>query len=241
MVAIIADLITWKAKDAKFRDPDNPWRAILGVYAGRRIKKPGKNLKAVRSVSGTPTRDRHIPDLGDYMFNELVSASWGSPVPSDTPPEAEPEHPGEANSQPEGAGDEMQASGEDPIGSDRVTANASAEDDVAETEPLTPARAQVWAEAIFERNPFKTSIYWPKEGVERDDYSPDKLVPALERWVASEDTWGGAERFLAAARLGRGREFIEQERQSGIRVLTKDLLAGDDKALAQARAVGLTA
>ena len=76
MVAIIADLITWKAKDARFGDPDNPWRAVLQIYAGRRIGKPGTKIKAKRSVSGNPTRDRHHHDLGDYMFNEMVSASW---------------------------------------------------------------------------------------------------------------------------------------------------------------------
>lgn len=77
-IAIIADLVTWKAKGATNKDPDNPWRAILAIYAGRVIQKPGRTGKAKRSVPGTPTRARHRGGVEDYMFNEMVEPSWES-------------------------------------------------------------------------------------------------------------------------------------------------------------------
>ncbi len=75
-VAIIADLIIWKAKDARFQNADNPWRQVLGIYAGRRIDKPYSGGRKGASVSGTPRPDRHHVGAGDYRFDEMVSAAW---------------------------------------------------------------------------------------------------------------------------------------------------------------------
>ncbi len=79
-VAIISDLIIWTAKDAKFLDPKNPWRQVLGIYAGRKIDKPGKKGRNGGSVPGTPKPDRHNMGSGDYRFDEMVPAEWGMAI-----------------------------------------------------------------------------------------------------------------------------------------------------------------
>jgi len=87
-VAIIADLIRWKAKDARFRDPDNPWRAVLGTYAERIIVQPGRKFVASLSTPGTPTKPRHVSSDRHYMFNEMFREL--PPVPAATPVPAPP-------------------------------------------------------------------------------------------------------------------------------------------------------
>lgn len=80
IVAIIADLIAWKAKDARFIDAENPWRDVLTLYADRVIEKPGKANGTPRSIPGTPVRSRYPGGTEHYMFNEMVRAGWGTPT-----------------------------------------------------------------------------------------------------------------------------------------------------------------
>lgn len=78
-VAILADLIIWKAKDAKFQNADNPWRDVLSIYASRKIDRPHSGGRKGASVPGTPEPDRHNMGMGDYRFDEMVSAAWDLP------------------------------------------------------------------------------------------------------------------------------------------------------------------
>jgi hypothetical protein len=89
-VAIISDLIIWKAKDPKFSNPDNPWRRVLGIYATRKIDKPLKKGRSGASKSGVPKVDRHNMGIGDYRFDEMVSAAWGVHVATIEPEPIEP-------------------------------------------------------------------------------------------------------------------------------------------------------
>ncbi len=75
-VAIIADLMIWKAKDATFKKPENPWRDVLAVYATRKIDMPTKHGRKGGSVPGAPRPDRHNTGSGDYRFDEMIGASW---------------------------------------------------------------------------------------------------------------------------------------------------------------------
>jgi hypothetical protein len=243
-VAIIADMISWKAKDPRYKESANPWRDVLSVYATRRIEKPGKGEKAVRSVLGTPMRNRHIRELGDYMFNEMVEPSWlpitlstidamgGSGAPAKSASST-----GDAEL---GRVPHADAAKKEPIaGADAVpesrqgVANGDAEE-------LSPSRAREIAEAIFDRNPIKMGIYWPRDWTDRDDYDPVRLVAALEAWVASGTAWTGAEDFLAEAKLGRGRQFIDARRLWGIERLADRLASAEPTAIEEARGAGLT-
>lgn len=243
MVAIIADLITWKAKDAKFRDPDNPWRAVLQVYASRRIRKPlTRHSKAARSVPGTPTRDRHISDLGDYMFNEMVSAAWGTI--DDTPSERPIEVPGpvmfDCSIYPEEPVTVPAVEQEGEVGtidSDNAGDVAAVENE-GKPDTLTPARAQAWAELVYDPLGWRMRIYWPP-GYEQGNFDPATLIPALEEWIASGKAWPRVESFLAAVRNGDGAKFIEECRQNSIRFFARRLLDGDPEVLAEARNAGI--
>lgn len=245
MVAIIADLVTWKAKDAKFRNPDNPWRAVLQVYATRRIGKPtSRKRKADRSVPGTPTRNRHIRDMGDYMFNELVSAAWTTETSAPVTAQAEKEavsatsdcsvYPDD-HDKPAGDGEPVYVEGQDrPEGCGEATTIPDRSDG-----ELTPARAQAVAEVIVDRHPFHLPYYWPKEGVTVGDLDPTRLVPALQAWVDRGDAWLGAHHFLAAAMRGTGAEFIEDRRRHAVEKVMQGLLDGDQRAVDDAREVGI--
>lgn len=80
-IAILADLVTWKAKDATFKDANNPWRAILTIYADRVIVKPGDTGKAERSMPGVPQQARYEGCRGHYMFSTMVQPEWSAITP----------------------------------------------------------------------------------------------------------------------------------------------------------------
>lgn len=239
MVAIIADLITWKAKDAKFRNPDNPWRTVLQVYASRRIQKPlSKHSKAARSVPGTPTRDRHISDLGDYMFNEMVSAAWGTNDDRSSERPVEVPEPVMLDctiypEEPETVPANEQESEVDTDKLDDAGGVAAVEDD-GNPDTLTPVRAQACAEVVYDPLGWRMGIYWPP-GHEQGNFDSSTLIPALEKWIASGKAWAGAESFLAAVRDGDGATYIAGCRENAINSFVQRLLNGDPEALAGAR------
>lgn len=103
--------------------------------------------------------------------------------------------------------------------------------------PITLAEATEIAEQIYEQDPYRAKLLWPKKGIARGDYNLDRLIPALENWIA-EDGWIAAQKFLDEARLGRAREFIEESRRRDVQFIAKELVDGDQYTLAEARRFG---
>lgn len=254
-IAIIADLIRWKVKDPRRGEADNPWNAVFGAYAGRLLVKSGRtsvNVNA-RSVPGVPTPPISRNDPTYYIFANLTAAPTHSvavravPVASDAVSASMPLTEVKISVDLKPSVTEMppaeidvavpRSESRDDAETSTLPVNANTED-VSGGQAITPERAREMADAIYAKNPIKLGIYWPLEWVDREDYAPERLVPALERWVATGKAWTGAEQFLDAARLGQAREFMERVRSRGVAWLTADLLKGEESALKQARSVG---
>lgn len=235
-VAIIADLIRWKAHDPRYKVADTPWRLVLAIYAGRLILKPSSGTKVVRSVAGSPMPPVRYTDPHHYMFNEMVDPAWGGTAL----PTGKADLPSPETIEPLAAGsDDADAHRAlaDP-GDGAVNDDAPQEVAAPKVPKISEAQARTMAEAIFERNPIWSGMYWPDEGVEQYDYNPDQLIPALERYVASGSAWSGSREFLEAARAGKAREFIADRRQDKVRRLTADLMRREEHAIEMARDAG---
>lgn len=259
-VAIIADMIRWKANDARHENADTPWRAVIQIYSNRLILKADRGVTVKRSKPGTPVRGKRYTSPSYYMFNEMLKPHWSAPQARDAHAadddirENKPataavtaledgsitdKEPGcdarERGHTPEGR-PENAALGED-------TQNINGADDgltvaQAANAPIDDERARSLAEAVYAADQIRMKIYWPSD-IQEGDYDPVNLIPALERFVASDRNWPGAERFLDAARRGEAQRFIENCREEGIGYLARQLKAGEDKALATARKHGL--
>jgi hypothetical protein len=70
-VAIIADLIMWKAKDPTYFQKENPWRDVMNIYTKRVITRPTGERKAKLSRPGTPQPGTR-GDPGDYLFSKQM-------------------------------------------------------------------------------------------------------------------------------------------------------------------------
>lgn len=266
-VAIVADMLAWKAKDPKYKDQDNPWRAVLGVYAGRRIEKPGRAGKAVRSVSGTPTRNRHIADLGDYMFNEMIKPDWAPAAANSAAPDAVEAGPASTtfdcstylNEAERLVLDVHPKATPTAVVAPPVTASddagnvASEADELGSTVPggpparsieavalaaIDPEQARLIAETIFATNPIKMAIYWPRGWGDQNDFEPTRLIAALEAWVAKGKVWTGGMQFFAAAKQGKAREFIADRRRAGISALASRIIDREESTWEQAKEAG---
>jgi hypothetical protein len=71
-VAIVADLVMWKAKDPTYLEKENPWRGVMGIYAKRIIARPTGDQKAKLSRPGTPQPGTR-GDPGDYLFSKQMT------------------------------------------------------------------------------------------------------------------------------------------------------------------------
>lgn len=243
VLAIICDMIMWDGHDRDMQDPDSPMPAIFELYGSRLILKPGQFCDRSRSTPGVPKAKVKYTDPDYYLFGGLVpvvaddsDTEGGRDLEGD---DAAPVHDdlpwggSEGDSKPP-PGPVSKAS-PPPL---PIVLHARDDERVAEAEaPMSPEYAQRIAESVFEKSPVKMGIYWPKE-IERGDFDEARLIPALERWVASDDNWTGAERFLAAARRGEARAFIDDTRRSSIASLATRLAKGDRVALDEARRVG---
>ena len=267
-VAILGDLHRWKAEDPKYLNPDNPWRLLYNIYATRLIAVPGSGRSAKRSVVGVPVRTKRYAADKWYMFNEVVAQfGTALVIPSITPTIVSPPLSSAAPvvvpsvslqtasvvvvapavPAPRASAEGIPAAEEAPSPTSIVEEDAGMATEVGSADgnaeagslrQLSHGRAFAIAEALYERDAYRIGIFWPKEGVARDDYTPETLIPALQRWVASDDNWIGAENFLAAALAGHAREFIDGKRSAGISRLAAALIQRDEESLAQARRHG---
>jgi hypothetical protein len=249
VIAIVSDILMWAGADPDLLDPDSPLHALLETYAGRLILTPGQFGAASRSKPGVPVRQVKYTDPEYYMFNEAaqtgVDVTAGTKLEPAVSSKAVDDDDDAARPASHGitCGQKCDSKGEDaPVAAARVAVPVipimSGAAPPAVSQPITPDDARRIAEAVFDTNPYKMGIYWPR-GVERDDYELARLIPALEQWVASGEAWGGASNFLAAARLGEAREFIREERELGVRYFARRLLEGDERALKEVREAGL--
>ena len=257
-VAIIADLIRWKANDARYKKADNPWRGVLRDYANRLILEADYGVTVKQSIRGTPVRGKRYTSPKYYMFNEMVKPHWSAAPAAptnagdqydDDQATAVPDQTEQAVSaaqnlvaieqvdmpEPGTAASEQVALGDDTAQEEADQERPSVQ---AGEIQIDAERARIIAEGIFTADRWRMKIYWPAD-VQEGDYEPSALIPALERMVGSSRSWSGAERFLEAARRGEARQFIETRRADGIAYLATQLQAGEDKALAAAREFGL--
>ena len=240
VLAIICDMIMWDGHDRDMQDTDSPMPAIFELYGSRLILKPGQFYDRSRSKPGVAKAKVKYTDPDYYLFGELV------PVASD---DSGLEGYGTAPVQEGGPTGTSDGDAEPPLSPVSVlevsappltiVLRAGAHERVVEAEArMSPESAQRVAETVFETSPVKMGIYWPKE-IEPGDFDESRLLPALERWVASDDNWSGAERFLAAVRGNEARAFIDETRRSSITSFATRLTNGDQAALDEARRVGV--
>lgn len=252
VIAIVSDILMWAGADPDMLDPDSPLPAILDVYGTRLILTPGQSGERSRSRPGVPVRQVKYTDPEYYMFNEValpaVAIVPGKKV--EAPPELAAVE--EAEPTPAPIGTETVPTVVAPVAMPDRTPAASAEPEPepepapapstpssreASDQPISAELAQRIAEAVFNGNPFKLGIYWPKNGYPVGDYEPARLIPALEKAI-EDDPWDGWMDFLAAARRGQASEFIKGKRRSGVTHLAIQLQRGDERALGEARAAG---
>lgn len=181
------------------------------------------------------------------MFNELIEPHWGVSTHAQPIPSA-----AGASRQDTSAAPKIENASL-PVVADATLAVVEAELEtsscavsgvseatqaVQDGAPETSESALEVAEAVCDAHPDKLGVYWPDIGISQGDYEPSRLIPALEQWVTSSDTWTGAGRFLKAARIGQAREFIEDRRRSGITSFAARLSKGERSALRDAGAAG---
>jgi hypothetical protein len=235
-IAIISDLIRWDGHDPHMKDSTSPVPQVVEIYRSRLLLTPGQLGSGARSVP-EPLTGRLSKGSNFYVFDHLVPAASNVSQAADIA--ASKESPTEVKST-NVEGDEPayampQAAPATPTGNDVAGVAEPIEDGHA----MTPTRAKIYAEFLADNHRFQVALYWPKDGVTRDDYEPDRLAPALEKWIASGGAWSGAEAFLVAVRQGQGREFIAERRAMAIARLTPLLLNGDKHTVDDARSLGL--
>lgn len=208
-LAIICDLIRWDGHDPELVDPASPMPPIFGLYSNRTILKPGQFGDKSRSAATAPVRPIRRSDPQCYMFGDLVAGS-DEAVPSELVPAAVSEH------QEEGA-----------LSAETLPEEAAAADSLREV-----------AEKLHDADPIKVDIYWPRGGYPIGDFTPERLIPALEQWIA-DDAWPGARDFLEAARRGEARQFIDHIREEAIGRIAAALMDGDPGTVERARSAGL--
>lgn len=222
MIAIVSDLLRWDGHDPETSDPDSPLAQVFAIYANRSILKPGQVVVEPRSAPGVPPRAVRYTDPVYYMFDELIPKAF---------------HGAEAAVAKTAGADIIDA----PIYAieppDIAVDIATSSDPVdLGMQLLTPLSAKAYAERIADH---RMAAYWPEEGGEYRSYDMDKLLPALRRSADSGEAPAGVAMFSDAASNGRAREFFEDVRERIITKVTTELLAGDDRALADARSLNL--
>lgn len=256
--AVLADLIRWKAHDPRFKDADNPWRALLQSYAGRLIVRARNGVTVARSKPGTPVRGTKHTSPSYYMFNEMVDPLWDLPSGTIEPTTVQEEK-GEIPTK------------DDKIKNSREASDVSTENSVIETvdqrslnssEPLVasrdplrpqehpvfateavglqlnPDQARALAEEVFRRDPAVMGSFWPRD-IDQGDFEPCRLIAALERMVAEHKDWPFARDFLDAAQRGEGRTFFVELTECQIRNMAIRLENGLPRAVAQAQRLGV--
>lgn len=243
MMAIISDLLRWDGQDPEWADPDSPVPAVFEIYASRVLMVPSKTSDKKRSYCGiAPAQVRATDPLyWDFSRRPPIGAPF-EPNDADARVSVEPLDPVAPLEQVTPIIVVTEPPEQDvfavaPSVPKAAVANEQPEP-VPALGPLSRARAQEMAEFIADNHPQRIPRFWPPEGVERGDYDSDMLVPALKRWCHSQRTISG-EAFLGAAYNGQAREFIENQRRVMVQRLTDGLLAGEDRALEEARFVGL--
>lgn len=238
IIAIASDIIMWAGADPDLLDPDSPLRDILEVYATRLILTPGQFGDKSRSQPGVPVRQVKYTDPEHYLFNEAAQPAVDIAAGTKPEPAVKSVAVYDDNEAPA-------APVEGERAQETITAVASAppatlmpagQSDVG-SQPISPEFALHIAETVFDKNPFKLSIYWPKDGYPVGDYDPARLIPALEKAIGV-DPWEGWKGFLAAAQQGQAREYIESRRHAGVSHLAAALQRGEERALAEGRLAG---
>lgn len=231
-LAIICDIIMWDGHDPDLEDPDSPMPGIFDLYSTRQILMLGQFHDRSRSKPGVPVRPVRYTDPHYFMFNEILPQQTESGGEASAGPQtldAEPE------SSIDQANHNVAEADVSNAGPPPSVLPSDQRGDMSET--ITPEVAIQIAKVVYDKLSYKMDIYWPTTGHDIGDFGPG-LVPALEKWVA-EDPWVGAQEFLAAARDGKGREFIENERVQGIGRFAHRLLKGDERALEEAKSIGV--
>jgi hypothetical protein len=228
-LVIICDMIMWDGHDPDMEDEASPMPDIFGIYASRQILKSGQFGAGTRSKPGVPLAPVRHTDPEYFMFNYLVSANDDQASAAQQPEALAPAEPAETLGQ-------VDRPVSAPVAIEPPVVSAALAE--RETQELTPDDARRLADAIFNADPHRMGIYWPRD-IDVGEYDPAKLIPALERMAASERNWSGVADFLGAARQGQAREFIKGRQASGVQRLAADLLAGDERAVTTARRLGL--
>lgn len=237
-LAIVCDVIMWDGHDPDMLDPASPMTAIFDLYASRLIVKPVHSGHRSRSRPDGADKEaeRIRPDC--YIFDKLAPTVPDEIVNEDDNTAAfEDEQPQVSTVAAVDTQREAAVEAFAPVFP--IVLGDPDKPLVADVDaPMSPQYAQRVAESVYEKNPYKMSVYWPKD-IERGEFHDSRLIPALERWVASDDNWTGAEQFLTAARRGEARTFIDEKRRNGISLLASRLVSGDQGALDEAKRLGV--